>query len=123
MSNVKDDLIAHVEKINWVSFAELKNRWPDYFAEHDEGDFLMMMHPLMGETVIWPAVSLEIRAAIGELLNERRIIMQPGNSLSYLIDGACLSLPIAKQQRVYKSTRWLPCFLRPATKAKRQFAV
>ena len=55
MSNVKDDLIAHVEKINWVSFAELKNRWPHYFAEHDEGDFgVKVLQPCL-DILVGPA--------------------------------------------------------------------
>ena len=113
MSNIKDELRHYIDR-DWVSFAELQRHWPDQFAKHDGDDFRTMLFPGMGDTIIWPCVSLEFRTALGELMDNGEIILQPGDALSYFIDGSMLKIPIAKQKRVYKRLHWLPCFLRPA---------
>lgn len=51
--------------------------------------------------------------ALTELLDEQVIHMVPAQFLTYLIDGATLTLPLAKSTVDYKQPHWLPVVLRP----------
>lgn len=60
---------------------------------------------------LW-GLSDEAIEAIRQLCIEEKICLRPGTLLSYLVDGACLTLPIAKRipKNGYKTRRWMPTF-------------
>lgn len=70
-----------------------------------------MFQPAFPNVIIWPAMSSEAIRALGELIQEGEVVMEPASQLSYFIDGKRPDLPIAKGFRPYKTERWLPvCF-------------
>jgi len=100
----------YVAKTDYVTFAELANRFGDEFrgGEHclSKGN----------NTVLWIGMTEEAAKAVTALLEGGAIAVQPTSPLTYLIDGSCPGLPVAKQARRYKTPHWLPVTLRPAGK-------
>jgi hypothetical protein len=67
---------------------------------------------LAGENmVIWLGVSDVAIAAINKLKADGRVIAKPAPVLVYAIDGAMLTMPLAKQNRAYRKPHWLPVVL------------
>ena len=58
--------------------------------------------------ILWAFLSREAFNAMRGLEAEGRIVARPCGLAPYLIDGACLTLKIARPGRSYKRTRWLP---------------
>lgn len=57
---------------------------------------------------LWFGMSEEAIKAINELEEEGTIQLETAEPLAYLIDGIVPGYEIAKQDRKYKSERWLP---------------
>lgn len=53
-------------------------------------------------------LSHEAADALGRLVKENKITVNPCDLLIYMIDGEILKLPIAKRNRKYKELHWLP---------------
>jgi hypothetical protein len=93
-----------------VSFVELQvipgvRGEPSMMLEDDGGS----------NVVLWSFLSQHAITAISELLRERKITMKPTNFLTYAIDGAMLSLRLAKQVCCYKRPHWLPVAFSPVS--------
>ena len=58
--------------------------------------------------ILWDGIQRNLADAISQLLADAQIEVRSSSPLIYLIDGASLRLPIAKQHRNYKTPHWLP---------------
>jgi len=57
---------------------------------------------------LWFHCSTDAVEAIKQLLNEKLIEIQPTSHLTYVVDGQIPRYPVAKQDRPYKTPRWMP---------------
>ena len=105
---LKDRVLEYIGSTDYVSFAELANRFGDHFkgGEH----CIELRHNL----VLWAGMSAEAATAMRELLNDKEIAAQPSSMWVYLADGSALTFPIAKRVRTYTKPHWAPVTLRPA---------
>jgi len=92
-----------------VSFVELQNRI-DGFRNDGEGGWVY------GDTqknlLFWFNMSEGAVEALEELIRTKQVLLEPTNPLVYMIDGAIPNVPIAKQDRAYRSERWVPVTLK-----------
>jgi hypothetical protein len=65
---------------------------------------------------LWFKCSEEALNAINELRQEEKIEIKPTLPLVYHIDGLVPLVPIASQDRVYKSERWEPAVINKGIK-------
>ena len=61
--------------------------------------------------LFWVGVSKEAAEALDHLIKRKDIEMQPTTEMNYMIDGAALTPPVAKRNKVYKTARWVPVTL------------
>jgi hypothetical protein len=94
------------EKRSGISFVELR----DAAAEDVRGDFALGKADL--NIYWWLGMSAEFATAFSRIDKSGMIELRPTQLLVYLIDGATLSLPLAKQLRKYKEPHWLPVSIR-----------
>jgi len=104
---LKERVRDYIEQTDFVSFAELANRFGDHFKG---GDYGLEMRPNL---VLWAGISQEGFDAINQLLDERAIFSQSCSPLIYLADGMSLRFPIARRDRDYAKPHWAPMTLRP----------
>lgn len=57
---------------------------------------------------LWFHCSINAVDALSQLLNERQIEIHPTSHLTYVVDGQIPRYPVARQDRIYKSPRWMP---------------
>jgi hypothetical protein len=88
---------------NHVTFAELAR------IEGFEGDFQIRLPEY--NILLWTDISEEALAILTRMREAGEVHFVPTNILTYLIDGASLSCPVATQKRHYKETHWLPVAL------------
>jgi hypothetical protein len=110
---LKDQIEKYITQRDHVSFAELAREWPMHF--HDGNLDYLWENDNVGETVLWSGLSRQGFETISELLKADKIYFHPSNTLTYLVDGTILKLPIAKGMRKYKTPHWLPVTMRPGT--------
>ena len=97
------DAIREKLKDDSVTFAEL-SRLPGF-----NGDLSMCIDgDRASGIVLWSSKSREAIDAIETIRKEEEYELRPTAQLTYLIDGACLNLPLAKAMRHYKKPRWIP---------------
>ena len=103
--DMKDSILKLIEdRGEHVSFAELQRHIPGFEGKYGFG---------IGEYNVWFWFTLSIEAsnALKELMDEGKIFLHPASVLIYQIDGMMPNVPIAKEQRRYKSERWIPVTL------------
>lgn len=114
-----DTVVNYITSTDWVSFVELAG-----FAESHgvptKGDCVIEAFP---NGIIWAGMSEEFCALVEAIHKDRRVTIDSGNALSYMVDGGALDLPIAKAAprdpaRGYAKPRWIVSFLRPAAKVR-----
>jgi hypothetical protein len=108
-ASLKDRVMAYIEATDYVSYAELANR----FSEFKDGEFAISLRQNL---ILWVNMTEDAVQAIDELRAEKRITVNPSSLLVYLADGMSLNMPIAKRVRDYKKPHWVPTTLRPAAK-------
>ena len=99
---MKNKILQYVQKNDQVSFVELSRSIEGFSGDRE---LLLDGHPSI---ILWVGISNEAISAIGQLVNDDDLYIVPTDSLTYMIDGAGLNFPIAKNIRDYKKTRWLP---------------
>lgn len=102
---MKEQILNYITQIGgYVTFAELSNHIEGFASDYAWGN---------ADTNIffWFSFSNEAIDAILALWAERKIKLGPAQYLTYLIDGAIPKAPIAKQNRSYKTERWMPVVL------------
>lgn len=113
-----NEIYEYVLKHDWVTFAELKNRFGGDGSL--DGDFSLYCDE-RGSLVLWANMSENFVDAIKELLVGNLLFLWPTQYLTYLIDGHALTLPIAKRppKRGYKEPHWVPVCLRACSMKKK----
>jgi len=97
---LKEKIAEMVVSLGGVSFVELSGI-PGF-----GGDREMCIESK--NIVLWCGVSREACEAIEELKAEGVIEARPTSRLVYMLDGRVPALPLAKQNRAYKSPHWCP---------------
>jgi hypothetical protein len=104
---LKERVRDYIVATDFVSFAELANRFGDHFSG---GDRCLEVQPNL---VLWAGMTEEASDAVRTLLNEQIIFAARTTQLIYLCDGRSLTFPIAKRARSYAKPHWVPVTLRP----------
>ena len=89
-----------------ASFVDLKECIPEFSGERVLGS----VHENL---LLWVGVSEVAVSALAELDREAKIQYRIADPLTYVIDGATLSVPRAKHAKAYKKPHWLPLTLHP----------
>ncbi len=105
-SCLKDDIVKFVGDRGNVSFAELRQAFPQL-----AGGTLNLVLQNYPNIVLWCRLSNAGCDALSELLDDGRLEVRGCTPLVYHIDGAIPDLPLAKQKRHYKEPHWLPVVL------------
>ena len=105
-STLADKIETFIHDRNYVSFAELARHWPEHFNNKEEslcmelGDYNIML---------WAWMSRVGVDALEKLRVQKRVDINPADTLVYIIDGGPIpNYPVVKQKRKYKTPRWLP---------------
>ncbi len=99
------NILARIDDLEHVSFAELAREWPQHFNGGDRQ--IEVSSPSASKVVLWHGVTAEGAAALDELISGP-CVYRPTVPLVYIIDGAYPNLPVAKRIRHYKKDHWLP---------------
>ena len=92
------------ERGGHITFVELMKEFPDE-QDNVNGNAMTMKHP---NIIIWVGMSEKIIKALQNLLKNKTLHFHPTTQMTYMIDGGGLNLPLVKQDREYKTERWLP---------------
>lgn len=105
---IDQEVLDLIETSDWVTFAELKNR----FGGHFGGNLCL---ELPGNVVLWPGIKPEFCDVLDRLIKAKKIHYVPASYLTYFHDGAVPRMPIAKRppKGGYKKPHWIPVCLRP----------
>lgn len=114
-----DTVVDYITSTDWVSFVELAGLAESH-GVRTEGDRTIEVFP---NGIIWAGMSEEFCALVEVIQGDRRVTIDSGDALSYVVDGGALNLPIAKAAprdlaRGYAKPRWVVSFLRPAAKVR-----
>lgn len=104
---LQDQVLEYVEKQNNVTFAELSKMFPQF-----RGGNMAICAPDHPNTVIWCDMQEEAASIIDNLIKAGKVHFYPTSSLTYMIDGITLKLPIAKTRRQYKNEHWFPVVIK-----------
>lgn len=101
---------AHVKRMQGVTFAELQRVLAQDMPTFGNQDILAPEN-----LVFWIGLSDRFTAAFTKLVHEGRVHMWPTTAWAYLVEGACLRLPIAQHpgERDYKTLHWVPIVIHP----------
>lgn len=102
MSTIKERLLGRIEERGHASLAELRDM--DGFP----GEYEWLISA-SSNVVLWKQMSSQAIDALTELEREGRVRLKPCAQFVYTVDGAVLSLPLAKKaNHNYKRPHWLP---------------
>jgi hypothetical protein len=115
-----DAIEDYIRQYDYVTFTELSRRLEPYFDL--TGTMALEIAP---NVILWLGMSEAFCDAINQLQCEKRIWPYPSSSLTYMIDGGMLKLPVAKRlsKAGYKKEHWLPVTFRvhePMVKGSRR---
>lgn len=102
---MKADILKLIRQKQDVTFVELAREIPGFT---DTAGGLDMAVTEWENVILWTDLSREAIQAMRELEADGVIDAHLCGVFVYLIDGAVLSLPIAKPKRSYRKPRWLP---------------
>lgn len=102
-------IVEYVRHYDYVSFPELLRRL-EPFADV-RGTWALEIAP---NVVLWLGMSDAFVDAFNEAKRRGPLVPVPASTLTYLIDGGLLNLPVAKRipKGGYKKEHWLPITLR-----------
>ena len=108
--SIRDRIVDFVGGRDWVSFPEIG----EFLAEDGidvKGDISLEIAPNL---VVWAGMSHEFADLMRDALKSNRIYPHPSSSLTHLIDGGMLTLPVAKRlpKNGYKKPHWMPTVFR-----------
>lgn len=109
-TTLKKDILKFIQGFSSrsISFVQLEEFF-DSISYNYKGDYWFKY--LDKNIVIWSDWSLETIDLIRDLLKEWKITLDPCDIFIYVVDGKCLDLPIAKTNRDFKNTHWLPMMI------------
>ncbi len=112
--SIEDMMDAIRKKINeddHVSFVEVERIFEDYGFDYKGG--MTICHPKSLNLLIWDGWNQSALDLLNQLISNEPFAMHSTHTITYLIDGGALNLPLAKSVRDYKHPHWLPMVLRP----------
>lgn len=113
MMTLKEQVLAYIKETDYVTFAELQRRFPEF----RDGDFSLSARE---NHILWVNMTEDAVNAITQLREEGLIVATPSQMLTYLIDGMTLTFPLAKGARAYKKPHWAPVVWRPSERISGQ---
>jgi hypothetical protein len=115
MTAMAEQIFDLVSSRRTVTFAELENHIEGFGG----GDKTLIYDgDRCSNIVLWAGLTDAAIDAMEELRIAKRIHPIPANILTYLMDGKCLRLPIAKAGRHYKKPHWVPVVFNPGADPK-----
>jgi len=100
---LKDRILEVVDSFPGTSFAELER----IFNEEFKGTSIFGLRDQ--NIYFWINMNQEFINAMRELIKENKLKMEKCYIITYLMDGKCLTLPIAKRTgHVFTKPHWLP---------------
>ncbi len=103
---LKARVLDYVLQTDYVSFAELANRFEGFTG----GNIVIEMQT---NVLLWMNMTQEAATAVRDLVDQGAIVVQPSVPMVYLADGRIPSIPVAKRLRDHKVPHWFPVTLRP----------
>lgn len=100
-SALAEEACAYILGRGHVTFVELLDRFPEM-----RGDSTFAYQS--SNVVLWTGISQHCYDALNLLLKSNRIHLWRASTLTYLVDGGALKLPLATSRRPYKRPHWLP---------------
>ena len=110
LEEFKEDICLYVKLYDWVSIAEMKRR----YGSQAQGEYALTL-PHSPNILLFSGVSELFCKALSDVIAEKRIHPHGSSTLTYLIDGEILRLPLAKRKPArgdYKTPHWLPVTFR-----------
>lgn len=110
MTDLYDLAVEHIRTHDYTTIAEIVRIAEEADIPAEGGIAVLAAE----NCCLWAGCSEELAAAIERLVSSASPVRMVGaSSLTYLLDGQSLRLPIAKKIRPYKKLRWLPVCFRP----------
>jgi hypothetical protein len=106
---IAKDILNYAGNKPGMSFIEVERVFQGHGFEYegDRGIFL----PGYPNIIVWANWNKKATGIITEMLNAKRLKMNPASELVYIIDGAIPAFPLAKRLIRYKEPHWLPMVL------------
>lgn len=112
---MKEKIFEYIKSHPGTSFAELSHS-----IEGFKGD-RMLTRAETPNVIYWSGLSSGACDAIGELIREGRVELDPADILTYMMDGEVLQYPIYKRVGYnYKTPHWLPVVLNLTKKVNKK---
>lgn len=106
-SPLQQKILTYLRNKSHVSFVELCRDIPEVDGDRE-------WHVPGRNLVLWSGLSEEAVYDLQDLLDRGKIDIKSTSVLTYIIDGAYCSYPLAKQvKRPYKKPHWYPIVLNP----------
>lgn len=113
--SMAEQILDYVSKYRNVTFAELTRNIEGFGG----GDIALAIdNSRASNFVLWVGLTEQAYEAVTRLQSEQKIHVDPTPLLTYIIDGCCLRLPVAKTIRHYKKPHWSPVVLNPGPRCK-----
>ena len=111
--SLKDDILSYIRRVDYVSFAGLRNQFRERFGPGPGNDGMAL--ELCENVILWAGMTEEAAKSVEALLDEKRIRLYPTSALVYMYDGGAFNLPILKAsaRKAPKTLHWFPVTLRP----------
>ena len=107
----KDNVEQFIKKLDYVSFANLQQEFPE---EGQPREYEIGLPKL--NAVYWWNITETMIKVLNSLMDEGKIHMHTSSRLVYMIDGQIINLPIATRKPKggsYKTQHWIPVTFRP----------
>lgn len=104
---LEDAVEAYIREMDWVTFAELQRQFAPFMGVRGDWRF-----GFLDNLVVWAGMSEEFMNLVLSLAKAGRVHYWSSTAFTYIIDGECLTLPVAKRAQAYKHPHWLPVTLR-----------
>lgn len=107
-------ILKYIKDNDHVSFAEVERELEKagYVEKSAEGTYPAVMSSKWDKVILWISDNRLVIAAVTELLDRKRILMEPCAPLVYFAGGQVLNLPIVKRLCDHKTDHWFPVVLR-----------
>lgn len=105
--SLKEALIMYVEGYRNVTFVEFEKEFEPFHSIKGDMSFGLPGHI---NVILYTGVSEEFITAIEDLLNEKRISIEPCSELLYLLYGKIITypMPIPPLEKEYNERVWIP---------------
>jgi hypothetical protein len=111
-----DQVHAFIKGRDWVTYVELQ-RFVESLGLPGRGD-MTACSPDYPSIFFYQGLSDELLDIIDHLAKDKRIVPAAACTLTYMIDGGVLALPLAKRVMHYKTPRWFPICFRDRERAE-----